>query len=181
MTKLTEWIKANPKLAAYMFGVVLTLLTAMTGLQFTSRAAQPGESPGIIIVLPEDSPDVFGSVVGAESTQRFSETGRRALRLAGAEHVRQIARLKREDENDRRFFAMLTAIHNNPELIATYEQAANVKGFDPVTISIAVRIALKVAIAILERRAPETATEWDDRLLKLLVLFEGNPFVIPGR
>jgi hypothetical protein len=169
---VTGWVKDNPKLATYMLGILLAMATALTGLQFTSRAAQPGEQPGIIIVLPEDSPNVFGSVVGAESTQRFSETGRRALRSAGG--VLRERRAEREP-----FFAMLRDLHTNPDSLTVYEQAATVKGFDPVTISIAVKIALKVAITILERRAPETATEWDDRLLKLLVLFDANPFAIP--
>ena len=189
MTKLTEWIKANPQFAAYMLGMTLTLLTVMTGLQFSSRRAAPGEQPGIIIVLPEDSPNVFGVVVertdvppmtnntGGVGTNvsfgiKFSEDGKRALRSAGG--ILQERRAEREP-----FFAMLRDLHQNPNSLTVYEDAANVKGFDPVTISIAVKIAVKVAIAILDRRAPQTATEWDDRLLKLLKLFDANPFLIP--
>jgi hypothetical protein len=183
--KVTDWIKENPKLAVYMLGMLLAMLTAMTGLQFTSRPAAPGEQPGIIIVLPEDSPNVFGSKVvntpapnadGIGSNvsfgSKFSDTGRLALRSAGG--VLRERRAEREP-----FFAMLRDLHNDHDSLTMYEEAAKVNGFDPVTVSIAVKIAVKVAIAILERRAPETATEWDDRLLKLLHLFDANPFVIP--
>lgn len=174
MRSVIDWAKANPKAAAGILAVVCTMLGTLTGWQFKVRAAQPGEQTGVIIVLPEDSPNVFGNIVQGEANPRFSETARRALRSAGG--------VMRERGAEREpFFGMLRDLHETPDSLTRYEAAADkrVSGLDPVTISIAVKIAVKVAIAILERRSTTTGGEWDDRLLKLLKLFELSPFAIP--
>lgn len=172
MQKLTEWAKTNPKLAAAVLAIVCTALGNLTGWTFAARAANAGEKPGIVVVLPEDFGDVFRAEAGVFGDNDSPSAGQRAMRAAG-NHLRR-NRGEREP-----FFVMLRELHNNPDSLAKYEQqSADASKFDPVTASIAVKIAVKIAIAVLERTAPESRTPWDDRLLKLLQAFDVLPFLI---
>jgi hypothetical protein len=118
IAKLVEWLKKNGsdlkdnwKLVAGVLACVLAA-QSVTGLTLTVRSATPGEQPGIIIILPDDTAPL---VVGAANDP-----------------------------------------HQAGEWI------------------LVTKIAIKAAIAILERRAPKTPSEWDDRLLALLKLFASD-------
>jgi hypothetical protein len=53
----------------------------------------------------------------------------------------------------------------------------NVVGDDPHQAGewiLVTRVAIKAAVAILERRAPKTPSEWDDRLLAVLRLIQSD-------
>jgi hypothetical protein len=116
--KIVEWLRKNGsdlkdnwKVVAGVLACVLAA-QSVTGLTLTVRSATPGEQPGIIIILPDDTAPL---VVGAANDP-----------------------------------------HQAGEWI------------------IVTRIAIKAAIAILERRAPKTPSEWDDRLLAVLRLIQSD-------
>lgn len=113
MQKVTDWIKANQKLAAAILAIICTTLGGLTGWQFS---VQTGPQPGIIIVLPDG--DSFP--VSADTA-------------AG-----------------------------DPKVVQAAEWV------------VAAKLALNAAILILERRAPQTPSDRDDKLLAFLKLIRGD-------
>jgi hypothetical protein len=174
---LVGWVKTNPKLAAVAWTIVVMAFGTLTGWQLTARTAQPGEQPGIVIILPDDFPDVFGempNVVGADEVG-LSADGKRALRAGGGQ-------LRERFDERSQLFAMFRDIHNDSKAIAHYEQQASTAvKLDPATVTLATKIAVKVAIAVLERTAANSRTEWDNRLLALLKFIDQSPFLITPR
>lgn len=133
---------------------------------------QKGERFEVYIILPEELPDVFGAQPAKAGGETFSPRAFTALRMAGA-------RLRSDDsDGGRKLFAVLQRIHNDPLCLPEVEEAVKTTQLDPFTLSLIAKIALKVAIVYLERRAPRTESEWDDRLLGLLKLFESRPETI---
>lgn len=167
--KIVEFLRKNWK------WIIMLLFAGGTGYQVGILKIQKGDKLEIYVIIPEEWPDVFGSQPQAiEARGQFSTHGLLALRMAGI-------RLK-EDNSDsgRKLFVVLKALHNDPTKLGAAEQGAKAAQLDPFVISIIAKIAIKVAIAYLERRAPRTDSEWDDRLLALLKLFEINPSSIDG-
>lgn len=117
-SKFVEWLlkngqslKDNWKVVAGVLACVLAVQSA-TGLTLTVRSAAPGETPGVIIILPDDATPLV--VQGAEVKPNVAEW------------------------------------------------------------VVAARLAIRVAIAVLERRAPNTPSERDDQLLAFLKLILGD-------
>jgi hypothetical protein len=100
--------------------------------------------------------------------------GRRALKRAKFK-----ARQDRSEQG-RTLHSLLESLDADPTALARVEAAVAsapaVQG--PITWAVVAKLALKIAIAILERRAPNTASRWDDRLLALLKLLDGNAAVL---
>lgn len=134
---------------------------------------QKGERFEIYVILPENAPDIFGDTDKVKLGE-FSARSKMALRMA----VRALNSQKTGDGD--KLAELLKKIENNPDAFAKAEAAAQATpvGINPLVISIIVKVAIKVAIVILENRAPNTPSEWDDRLLALLKLFESNPRAI---
>ena len=122
--------------------------------------------------LPEEFPDIFGDPVKKAADDTFSPRGFQSLRSAGG-------RLRLDNsEGGKKLFAVLQKIHNDPYSLGSVEEAVKTKQIDPLTLTLIAKIALKIAIAVLEVRAPNTESEWDDRLLALLKLFFSQPATI---
>lgn len=162
--KLIAFVKKNWQL------VVMALL--MVGTIGGVVKFQKGERFEIYIILPDEAPDVFGQPAAQSGRESPSPRAATALRMAGAK--------LREDDSDgsRKLFAVLQRLHNEPDRLADVEAAVKTTQLDPLTLTIIAKIALKIAIVYLERRAPRTESEWDDRLLALLKLFESTPATI---
>ncbi len=163
--KIVEFLKGNWKL------VVMGLL--MVGTIGGVVRFQKGDKFEVYVILPDELPDIFGAQPAkAGASDTFSPRAFVALRMAGA-------RL-REDNTDggRKLFAVLQRLHNDPYSLDGIEKATKAAQLDPLTLSLIAKIALKIAVAYLEVRAPRTESEWDDRLLALLKLFSANPATI---
>lgn len=133
---------------------------------------QKGDRFEIYVILPEELPDVFGSLPARAGAETFTPRGFTALRLAGV-------RLRGDDsDGGRKLFAVLQRLHNDPYSLDDVEAAVKTTQLDPLTLSLIAKIALKIAVAYLEIRAPRTESEWDDRLLALLKLFSDQPATI---
>lgn len=165
--KLIAFLKSNWKFA--LMGLL------MIGGIGSVIKFQKGDRFEIYVILPDEFPDVFGATPAkAVAGDTFSPRGFFALRMAGG-------RLKGEDsDGGRKLFAVLKALHNDPYSLDAIEAAAKNPpvGIDPLTLSLIAKIALKIAVAYLEIRAPKTESEWDDRLLALLKLFSSQPATI---
>ena len=169
--KVIEFLRKNWK------WIVALIFATGGGFQFGRFHIQKGDKFEIYIVIPEEFPDVFGEQPAkAAGEKTFSDRGFKALRLAGG--TSHDGRKLRDTDDGRKLFAVLQRLHNDPACLPEIEEAVKATQLDPLTISIIVRIALKVAIVYLERRAPRTENEWDDRLLALLKLFESTPATI---
>lgn len=134
---------------------------------------QKGERFEVYIILPDELPDVFGAPPAAKAAgETFSPRALTALRMAGV-------RLRNDDsDGGRKLFAVLQRLHNDPYSLDDIEAATKATALDPLTLSLIAKIALKIAVVYLERRAPRTESEWDDRLLALLKLFADRPETI---
>jgi len=161
--KIVAALKANWKwIAAFV---------VMTG-GFGVLNFQKGERFEIYVILPDEFPDVFGEQPKAAAGDTFSPRGFAALRTAGG-------RLKGDtSESGKKLFAVLKELHNDPFSLDRIEAATKTAQLDPLTLSLIAKIALKIAVAYLEIRAPKTESEWDDRLLALLKLFSATPATI---
>lgn len=149
---------------------VVTLLVMLGGFSFVKF--QKGEQFQVYVILPEEFPDVFGQPAAKAVGETFSPRGFTALRMAGV-------RLRNDDsDGGRKLFAVLQRLHNDPYSIDDVEAATKATAIDPLTLSLIAKIALKIAVAYLEVRAPRTESEWDDRLLALLKLFADRPETI---
>ena len=162
--KLKAFLKSNWKF------VLMGLL--MVGGIGSVVHFQKGEKFEIYVILPDEFPDVFGEQPKAAAGDTFSPRGFMALRTAGG-------RLKVDtSEGGKKLFAVLKELHNDPFSLDRIEAATKTAQLDPLTLSLIAKIALKVAVAYLEIRAPKTESEWDDRLLALLKLFSSQPATI---
>lgn len=133
---------------------------------------QKGERFEIYVILPDELPDIFRGPEAKAATESISQRGLTALRMAGV-------RLREGDTDDsRKLYAVLQRLHNDPTCLPEIEVAVQRTQLDPLTLSLIAKIALRVAIVYLERRAPRTESEWDDRLLALLKLFADRPSTI---
>jgi uncharacterized membrane protein (DUF2068 family) len=149
---------------------VAMLLVMLGGFSFVKF--QKGEKFEVYVVLPDELPDVFGQQPAKAAGDTFSPRGLTALRLAGA-------RLRNDDsDGGRKLFAVLQRLHNDPYSLNDVEAATKATAIDPLTLTLIAKIALKIAVAYLEIRAPRTESEWDDRLLALLKLFADRPETI---
>lgn len=165
---MRNWIKKNGAIVAVLVMVASTLTVQLFGFKLRYDPSAP--TPEIVIV-PEDDPTVFGPAVAKDS--HLSARGERALRLAGVF-------LRNRGEGRGTLFAAFQKIHNDPAALERAEKAAQAApvGIDPITLSILIKIAVMIATEVLERVAPNTPNEWDDRLLALLKLFARNPAAI---
>lgn len=168
--KIVEFLKKNWKW--------LTALLFVGGGSFSIGNRfhfQPGDKTEVYVIVGEDLLDIFGTPpANAGAGDTFSARGFFALRMAGG-------RLRGDDsDSGRKLFAVLKELHNNPFALDAMEAAAKnpPAGIDPLTLSLIAKIALKIAVAYLEVRAPKTESEWDDRLLALLKLFAQSPAAI---
>jgi hypothetical protein len=157
------------KLVKSYWKLIVGLLLAATAGGGAVKVIQ-GKEFEVIVVVPEDAPDIFNDGVPriqAGPPLGLSDRSRFGLRAAALE-------LRRRGEGRGKLFEVLKALHEDSAVVDRAEAAARGAGFDPAA-SIAVKVAIAVAIKILERTAPNTETTLDDRLLALLRLFEGNP------
>lgn len=164
MDKVKAFLKENWK-------HVVTLLVMLGGFSFVKF--QKGEKFEVYIVLPDEIPDIFGAPPAAKAVgETFSPRALTALRMAGV-------RLRNDDsDGGRKLFAVLQRLHNDPYSLDDVEAATKATAIDPLTLSLIAKIALKIAVAYLEVRAPRTESQWDDRLLALLKLFADRPETI---
>lgn len=172
--KIVEFLKGNWKW-------LMTLIFATGGgITLGNRIhLQPGEKTEAYIIIAPDLLDIFGeqpAKAGAGKT--FTPIAFKALRMAGNAERENTGERLRDTEDGRKLFAILQRLHNDPESLDEIEQAVKVTAIDPLTLSLIAKAALKVAIMVLERRAPRTESEWDDRLLALLKLFSTTPATI---
>jgi len=161
----SDWVK-----------VILTIIGVVFGVQITLTQTNNVDKIEIIVNNEPDDLTVFGDFPAQQAFEgrTFSPLGLKALRVAGV-------RLRKDDtDTGKQLFAVLKRLHNDPASLTEVEKAvadAHI-AIDPVTLSIIIKIAIKLAIAYLEVRAPNTENEWDDRLLALLKLFSTQPQTI---
>lgn len=170
-TKVIDFLRKNWK------WIIALIFATGGGFQFGRIHVQKGEKLEVYIIIPEDFPDIFGAPPAAKAAgETFSPHAMSALRRA-VNYERDGRRL-RDTEDGRKLFAVLQRLHNDPLCLPDVEEAVKTTQLDPLTLSIIAKIALKVAVVYLERRAPRTESEWDDRLLALLKLFADRPETI---
>lgn len=172
MQAVREFLKRNSEAVK----VVLTILGVVFGVQITLTQTNNVDKVEVVINNDADDLTVFGDFPAQQvfAGRTFSPLGLRALRVAGV-------RLRKDDtDTGRQLFSVLKRLHNDPASLTGIERAVADApiAIDPVTLSIIIKIAIKIAIAYLENRAPNTESEWDDRLLALLKLFSTQPQTI---
>lgn len=164
--KVIEFLKKNWK------WIIALLFATGGGFQFGRVHVQKGDKFEVYIIVPEEFPDIFGTPTAKAVGETFSPRGFASLRMAGV-------RLRGDDtDGGRKLFAVLQRLHNDPYSLDDIESATKAAQLDPLTLSLIAKIALKIAVAYLEVRAPRTDSEWDDRLLALLKLFSERPATI---
>jgi hypothetical protein len=120
------------KLVRDYWKVLVGLLVAATAGGGVVKFTQ-GKELEVIVVVPEDAPDIFND--GVPSIQfgpplGFSAQARLGLRAAALE-------LRRRGEERGKMFEVLKALHGDPTALARAEAAATGATLDPVTVSIA--------------------------------------------
>lgn len=170
-TKVIEFLRKNWK------WIIALIFATGGGFQFGRIHVQKGEKLEVYIIIPEDFPDIFGAPPAqAGAGEKVSDYAKSALRRAAS--VEREGMKLRDTEDGRKLFAVLQRLHNDPLCLPDIEEAVKTTQLDPLTLSLIAKIALKIAIVYLERRAPRTESEWDDRLLALLKLFADRPETI---
>ncbi len=168
--KVIEFLKKNWK------WIIALIFATGGGFQFGRIHVQKGEKLEVYIIIPEDFPDVFGAPPAKAAGETFSPHAMSALRRAV--NFERDGRRLRDTPDGQKLFAVLQRLHNDPLCLPDIEEAVKTTQLDPLTLSIIAKIVLKVAVVYLERRAPRTESEWDDRLLALLKLFSDQPATI---